>query len=200
MKRTGCRANPLCGLRTVWDVLPLRLPPHDPGAHLVVPCPEPGNEPLRGLVPWFLLPRARPVPGRGIIRGRAAAARIRPRRRALLIPAVRPHVVCVCVCVCVCVLLVVRALGHEVLYSADGCPLPLTSSARLPHTTSPMHSLTVVSLSRLATFRYYPRDQYQWLDFVERENVRHCIEVRDGACLYSTILCVCVLCVCVCEQ
>ena len=107
---------------------------------------------------------------------------------------------CVCVSVCVCVLLVVRALGHEVLYSADGCPLPLTSSARLPHTTSPMHSLTVVSLSRLATFRYYPRDQYQWLDFVERENVRHCIEVRDGACLYSTILCVCVLCVCVCEQ
>ena len=67
-----------------------------------------------------------------------------------------------------------------------------------------MHSLTVVSLSRLATFRYYPRDQYQWLDFVERENVRHCIEVRDGACLYCYYtLCVCVVyvvCVCVSSE
>ena len=82
-------------------------------------------------------------------------------------------------------------------YTPPMAALSLSHHPLASLTPSPMHSLTVVSLSRLATFRYYPRDQYQWLDFVERENVRHCIEVRDGACLYYYYtVCMCVCCVC----
>jgi hypothetical protein len=98
---------------------------------------------------------------------------------------------------------VVRAFGMG-LYTPSGgnqSPPPMACHSlshhppRLHHTFSDALSHCRVTLSSRHLHRYYPRDQYQWLDFVERKNVRHCIEVRDKACfVYSTILCVCVVC------